>query len=232
MVCLKKKIRTKVQKSVFLKKSVQKSVQKRIFKKIRTCMDKSVRVGTLLSRRFYTDKLAVLCKNVWRKNCRGAHGRSPIQQLYLILAVLLPTFTHLTAILHGQAGCSLQKHGEKKSKRSTWTQPNLAALFDPGCSTPNIYACYGNFIWTSWLFSANTWGEKIVAEHTDAAQFILMRFASFVESSAHTCGKNRNVQPQPKVDLIFPFQYVILFQTWQSLQPLALLLEEIETCVQ
>ncbi len=42
-----KKIRTKVQKFVFLKKSVQKSVQKRIFFLIRTRTDKSVRVGTL-----------------------------------------------------------------------------------------------------------------------------------------------------------------------------------------
>ncbi len=46
-------------------------------------------------------------------------------QLYLILAVLLPIFTHFTVILHGHVVCSPQKRAEKKSQRSTWTQPHL-----------------------------------------------------------------------------------------------------------
>ncbi len=45
-------------------------------------------------------------------------------QLCLILAVLHPTFTHVTAILCGQAVRSPQKCAEKKLKRSTWMQPH------------------------------------------------------------------------------------------------------------
>ncbi len=46
-------------------------------------------------------------------------------QFYQILAVLLPTFMYVTAILHGPVIRSLQKHVEKKSQWSTWTQPHL-----------------------------------------------------------------------------------------------------------
>ncbi len=46
-------------------------------------------------------------------------------QLHLILVVLLPTFTHVTAILCGQVVCSPQKCVEKKSQQSTWMQPYL-----------------------------------------------------------------------------------------------------------
>ncbi len=46
-------------------------------------------------------------------------------QLYLILSVLLSTFTHITVILHGQVVHSPQKHAEKKSQVSAWPQPHL-----------------------------------------------------------------------------------------------------------
>ncbi len=41
-------------------------------------------------------------------------------QLYMILVVLFPIFTYITAILHGQVVHSPQKCAEKKSQRSTW----------------------------------------------------------------------------------------------------------------
>ncbi len=64
-----------------------------------------------------------------------------------------------------------------------------AAISDPGCSTPNIYACHCDFMWTSCTFSAKMGGAKIAAEHLDAASFVSMRSASSAKSSADTCGK-------------------------------------------
>ncbi len=53
-----------------------------------------------------------------------------------------------------------------------------AALSDPVCSTPNIYACDRNFMCTSGPFSTKTRGDKIAAQRMDTASFALMRSTS------------------------------------------------------
>ncbi len=67
------------------------------------------------------------------------------------------------------------------------------ALSDPGCSTPNIYTHHCDFTWTSCLLSANTCGEKIAAEHMDAAPFVSMRSASSAKSSTYLQKKSQRV---------------------------------------
>ncbi len=76
-------------------------------------------------------------------------------QLYQILAIPLLTFTHVIAILRWQAVRSPQKGAEKKSQRSTWTQPHL-------------FQCDLLLLWNGpqilairwYLRSADTSGEK------------------------------------------------------------------------
>ncbi len=46
-------------------------------------------------------------------------------QLYLTLSILLPTITHVTAILSRHVNHSPKKYAEKKSQQSMWTQPHL-----------------------------------------------------------------------------------------------------------
>ncbi len=48
---------------------------------------------------------------------------------------------------------------------SVWNMD--AVLSDPVCSTPNIYARYCDFMWTSCPFSAKTCREKIATERMD-----------------------------------------------------------------
>ncbi len=60
-------------------------------------------------------------RSIFRLN--SIHLCGTWMQLYLILSVLLPIFTHITVILRGQVVCSPQRHAEKKWQRSAWTQP-------------------------------------------------------------------------------------------------------------
>ncbi len=62
-------------------------------------------------------------------------------QLYLILAVLLPIFTHVTAILHEQVVRFPQKCAEKKLQRSTRT-PRSPICFNAICCFCGIVRRY------------------------------------------------------------------------------------------
>ncbi len=68
-----------------------------------------------------------------------------------------------------------------------------AALYDPGSSNPSIYARHCDFMWTSYPFSAKKCGEKITAEHMDAAHMFQCDLLLLRNHPQILAEKNRNV---------------------------------------